>query len=337
MALMGYQAQSQGCAEPTSDEGVVVFGFLQPQFDYVMAEEGNSSTFRFNRMRIGVMGNIPYDFGYYALLETSPFFNDDGQIFLIDAFVSYNRYEFARASVGRFKKPIGLELLTPCSGLHTIERSMVVNELTGPTNRDMGFTVMGGNRNSLVSYQVAIMNGGNSGWLNDNGFMDYYGRVDLRPIKGISIGGSFSYGESNPTIEDEGAENDQRFRYGTDIDYQWNKLRVQSEYLFGEDRGSYTTGGGCEGDAELHEGSIKRQGFYVMGMYDVTPQIQPVIKYEQYDEDRSISDNLRQVTTFGVNIFFNDWTRLQVNYLYKAEDPEEVKNDALLVQIQVKI
>ena len=115
-------AMSQGCAEPTSDEGVNVFGFLQPQYDYVMLDDP-TNTFKFNRMRIGVMGNIPYDFSYYALMETSPFFNDEGQIFLIDAFVTYNRFDFAKVSVGRFKKPLGLELLTACSGLHTIQRS----------------------------------------------------------------------------------------------------------------------------------------------------------------------------------------------------------------------
>ena len=40
--------------------------------------------------------------------------------------------------------------------------------------------------------------------------------------------------------------------------------------------------------------------------------------------------------TFGFNYFLNDWTRLQLNYLYKAEDQEEISNDELLMQLQVK-
>jgi phosphate-selective porin len=39
--------------------------------------------------------------------------------------------------------------------------------------------------------------------------------------------------------------------------------------------------------------------------------------------------------TFGLNYYPNDWTRLQLNYIYKTEDPSEIKNDCLLLQLQV--
>jgi len=42
------------------------------------------------------------------------------------------------------------------------------------------------------------------------------------------------------------------------------------------------------------------------------------------------------VITFGANYFFNDNTRLQLNYQYKAEQGAEVKNDAIGLQLQVK-
>ncbi len=280
------------------------------------------------------MGNIPYDFSYYALLEASPFFNDDGEIFLIDAFVTYSRFDFARVSVGRFKKPMGLELLTACSGLNTIQRTQFVNDLTGPTNRDTGIMILGGNKNSMLSYRLAIMNGGSDGLGNDDKYFDYYGRVDFRPFKNITIGGSYLFGKSESATE--GAEDDQKTRIGVDVDYKFSKFRLQSEYMYGEDIGTYTTGGGCSGEVEVHSGSIEREGFYFMGMWDITSQIQPVVKYEQYDTNKSESDDLVQVTTLGVNYFFNDWTRLQINYLYKAEDPREIKNDAILAQVQIK-
>jgi hypothetical protein len=40
--------------------------------------------------------------------------------------------------------------------------------------------------------------------------------------------------------------------------------------------------------------------------------------------------------TFGVNYFFNDWTRLQLNYVYRAESPVEIPTDEIVVQLQVK-
>ena len=40
--------------------------------------------------------------------------------------------------------------------------------------------------------------------------------------------------------------------------------------------------------------------------------------------------------TLGVNYFFNDKTRLQVNYQNKIEGANSIDNDALLMQLQVK-
>ena len=40
--------------------------------------------------------------------------------------------------------------------------------------------------------------------------------------------------------------------------------------------------------------------------------------------------------TIGINYYFNDWTRLQANYIYRAEQPTEVVNDEFVIQLQVK-
>ena len=64
--------------------------------------------------------------------------------------------------------------------------------------------------------------------------------------------------------------------------------------------------------------------------------IQPVVKYESYDPDTDSDNDIETVITFGVNYFFNDWTRLQLNYLYKAEEGNEIANDEILMQLQVK-
>lgn len=63
--------------------------------------------------------------------------------------------------------------------------------------------------------------------------------------------------------------------------------------------------------------------------------LQPVIKYETFDPDIDEDLDSQSIITWGLNYFFNDWTRLQINYLYKAEEVE-VKNDEILVQLQVK-
>ena len=330
-ALQPANVLAQGCAEPTSDEGVTVFGFLQPQYDLNLNDQTESS-FRFNRMRIGVMGNIPYDFSYYALLEASPFLT--GEVFLIDAFITYKRFDWMKISMGSFKKPLGADLITACSELNTIRRTRFINELGG-FNRDLGIMILGGDKKGIFNYRVAFMNGTGLGQFDDNNYKDIYGRFTVSPVEFLTVGLTAQFGKDPASLD--GAEDDERKRYGADIDFKFKKFWLQSEYMQGEDIGSYTTGGGCDGSpVETIQGSVKRDGFHVTGLYNITDNIQPVIRYEQFDPDGDVGNNHEQITTYGINYFVNDWTRIQVNYLYRAENPDEVKNDVLMVQFQVK-
>ncbi len=332
ITVMGMNAMAQGCAEPSSEEGVNLFGYLQTQYNVTYYDD-NESTFDFNRARIGAMGNIPYDFSYYFLLETSPFKKDGSKAYLLDAFITYNRYNFAKVSVGSFKAPFGLELSTPCHSLHTINRSKMVNELTAP-DRDMGIMLLGGSDTTLFRYAVAVTNG--TGILNkDNDtYKEVVGRLLVQPTDWLKFGGSFRAGKSETTIA--GADDDERTRFGGELEFKkWNFL-VQSEYIYGKDVGSYTVDGGCGGTPEVVQGDIKRSGFFVMALYDTPWKIQPVIKYEYFDADMDRDDNLEQITTYGINYFFNEWTRLQINYEYSAEQTKEINNDRLMIQLQVK-
>ena len=89
-------------------------------------------------------------------------------------------------------------------------------------------------------------------------------------------------------------------------------------------------------------------GYMVQVMYMTPIRLEPVLKYEFYDPDGTdykyygVTQNYTQSTfTFGFNYFLNDWTRIQVNYLYNAEGKtgttvNEYDNDVLMIQAQVK-
>jgi phosphate-selective porin len=331
--LLAINANAQGCSEPSSDEGVNVFGYIQTQYDYNLFDKLESN-FGFNRARIGVMGNIPYDFSYYVLLETSPFKKDGPKAYLLDAFITYNRFSFAKVSMGSFKSPFGLELSTPCHGLHTINRSKFVNELTAP-DRDMGLMLLGGSDTTLLRYSIAILNGTGLLKRDNDTYKDIVGRVLIQPTSWMHIGGSFKLGKS--ANKDASLGDDTRKRFGAEFEVNYANFIVQGEYIYAEDNGSYIVGGGCGGDAEIVQGNVKRSGMFLMALYKTPWNIEPVIKYENYNNNLdSKTDNLEHVTTLGVNYFFNEWVRLQVNYEYKAEWAKEINNDRLMVQLQVK-
>lgn len=324
--------RGQGCSEPAEPgQGASIIGFLQPQVDMNLADE-TSSSFYFNRARIGVAGTVEENFSYYFLLETSAFKKDNP--FLLDAFVSYNQSKWLKVSMGSFKSPFGLELSTPCNGLHTINRSAAIQELTAP-DRNIGLMLLGGDKESRLEYRLAVTNGTGLGLKDNNMFKDVTGRVVFHPLPILSVGGSVKYGQyapADPSIE----EDDTRMRFGGDLEMFLGNLRMQAEYIYGKDEGSSLVGGGCGSDPTVVLGSFKKQGGFIMAMYDLTFKFQPVVKVDFFDDNLDRDNTTDFVTTAGFNYFFNDKTRLQLNYQYSAEQPVEKKNDAIIMQVQIK-
>lgn len=326
--------KAQGCAEPSSEDGVNVFGFIQPQLE-VGFTDPSTSTFSFERARLGVMGNIPYDFSYYVVMEMSPFLNENVPYpTLLDAFISYTRYDYLKLSLGSFKSPFGLETNTACSGLATVYRSKATLELNSPF-RDLGLMFLGGNQDTKIRYALGLMNGKGLGHRDDNHFKDIVGRVVLSPINWLHVGGSFKYGQSPSAagLEDP----DIRTRLGAELEMNFNgRLIVQGEYIYGKDMGSSIVGGGCSGGGEVVLGDKVRSGGFIQALYNVNYMLQPVVKFEYYDANANIKNNEEYVATLGLNYFINDWTRLQLNYRYAAEMPVDTPNDMMVIQLQVK-
>lgn len=346
----------QGCAAPSSDEGVTIWGYLQPEF--AMKGLGGTdpntdptASFQFRRMRIGAMGNIPYDFGYYVLLETSHFLTPDRSgAWILDAFVTYNRFKYATMALGSFKIPFGRELSMPCHGLYTINRSNFVDELTASLdgfNRDLGFMLLGGTDSTFFTYRLALTNGTGLSSVNNDLFNTYAvtARATIQPLPGFYLGASARYGENSPEAEDV-EEKDNRFRYGFDAQYSFKNFTVIGEYIHGKDEGSYTEGGGCGGDPVTMLGTNNADGFYLMALYRTNINLEPVYKIERYQTVKSDGGDapvkkeaLGTCQTFGLNYYPNDWTRLQLNYIYRVEGPElsdEIDNDMFLLQVQVR-
>lgn len=348
--------KAQGCVEPSGDERVTIIGYIQGQADYkflgedILGNNLNTSDIYFNRARFGATGVIPYDFSYYFMAEFSPML---GGPFLLDGFVSYKRFApYVNASLGQFKSPFGLELLTPCHKLTTINRSMIVDRVGSayrvPGNRDLGFMLFGGTGDlsifgtktkDLFGYKLAIMNGAGKNTKDDNAKKDLIGRLTFHPFEFVTLGASYRTGEQPPAAAGV-TKNDVRNRIGFDLEFKYKGILLQGEYIKGTDEGSKTIGGGCGGDPEIVLGSFESHGFFITAAYMTPWRIQPVYRFETYnpDLDPDMTDDMESIQTFGINYFFNDRVRLQVNYLYKAEESwrVEVPNDEILLQVQIE-
>ena len=348
---MSTSSFAQGCMETSSDDGVQVIGYVQPQYSYYMFgedPEGNArkpNSFHFKRARLGVAGSIPYDVSYYVMAEFSPYL---GGPYLLDAFVTYSPFKkYLKFSMGQFKAPFSLELNTPCHALHTINRSTVVNQLASPF-RELGFMLLGStdslfNKKDLLSYSVAVLNGTGLNTEDDNKYKDLAARLVIAPWDWLKFGGSYRTGLVGPKKVD--TEQSSRERLGVELTFEgWNFL-VQGEYIWGKDIGEIEAGGGCGKSALADAPQFDKSGFFVQAMYMTPINLQPVIKFETYDPDGGtykyydISQNYIQNTwTFGLNYFLNEWTRIQLNYQYNAEETGSVEhdNDVVMLQVQAK-
>jgi len=320
---------AQGCDDDTEEGegegGIKFFGFVQPQYEYHMTSPA-TNTFKFKRARIGVRGDIPYDFSYYVMMENSAFVSQTGSPYLLDAFITYKRFKWAKISMGSFKQPFGMEVNTACHSLHTIERSMVSDQVVAP-QRDMGVILLGGDKKTKFRYSLAMMNGRGLGTSDNNNMKDVIGRIVFKPLDFLSIGGSFRYGYPNNN-------EDTRTTFGGELEVKTEKFLLQGEYIYDEGDYNRAAGGGCGADP-LTLGE-KRSGAFVQALYTTNFNLQPVVKWEFFDTDADIDDNNMFIYTFGLNYFFNEATRIQVNYQYKAEKGAEIDNDAILVQLQIK-
>ena len=322
--LLPLRALAQGCGGAPSEEGVKMFGFLQSQYNYFMEDPARNS-FKFERARIGAMGKIPYDFSYYVVLELSPFIANNP--YLLDAFVTYERFKWAKVSLGSFKTPFGLETNTACNGLMTVYRSTATLQMVAPF-RDIGMVFMGGDEESMIAYQLGFMNGSGLGRLDNNTTKDVVTRVLFRPFKGLQVGASARYGY--PSYNNT---SDSRTTIGGEIKFKFQGLTAMAEYIVDEGNYNRDLGGGCSGN--LIELGEKRNGGFALLAYNTPWNLEPVVKFDYFDSGNS-QDYKETNMTFGFNYYFNDWTRLQLNYIYRNNDPVEVKNDEIVLQVQVK-
>ena len=76
----------------------------------------------------------------------------------------------------------------------------------------------------------------------------------------------------------------------------------------------------------------------MMAAYDVDEKFQPVFKYEFFDPDLDHKDDgsYQERMTLGVNYFFNEKVRFQLNYQANIQTVVNVDDDALLAQMQIK-
>lgn len=122
-----------------------------------------------------------------------------------------------------------------------------------------------------------------------------------------------------------------RTRYGVGLTYFDGLLRVESEYMWG--RGMIYAGAKDTDPTPANDvwqfaieadDSNRAEGYYISAAYRVTPHIETIARYDEYQRMKNISQKERifKNTTLGVSYRFQSMNRVDFNYTFvQAEAP----------------
>jgi len=204
-------------------------------------------------------------------------------------------------------------------------------------------------RQALLTYVLGIVNGNGINTSDDNDKKDLIGRLAFTLpaeynswLRQITIGGTVYYGKRNTYLGDDARTHSgvgKRERYGIDFYYNHWPFGLTYEFVVGKDT---TTFGTTLADPKrtditsrshtatffLSFGEQFVSGFRNQGRYDDwwPKTYQPFVRYDRFERNADGAGKERiEVITGGLNIFFAETTKFQLNYNWRRD--ERVIND----------
>ena len=239
---------------------------------------------------------------------------------IVDAYLRYRPFDQLNFQLGEFKLPFSIENTEYVPLKYEfieyplpLRRLMGFNDVCGlsATGRDMGAMLYGSFLKrgdfSILSYNFGVFNGEGLNVKDKNKSKDIVARLTLRPAAGLQIAGSYYWGEY-------GADYLKRVRYGAGACYDRGPVVVRAEYICG------TTG--------LPEaaGELDSDGWYAVGGWRVTRTLMPVVRYDTFREDTSVSASRQTNYTAGLLWHPVKFLRCQLNYTYEDYASPAVSN-----------
>jgi phosphate-selective porin len=241
--------------------------------------------------------------------------------------------------VGQFKLPITMEGYGSSSRLDFAERSTLAR--TFGDQRDMGVMVESAGV-PFVEYQVALVNGAGKNSFDNGPRKDVVARLALKPIPGVSVGGSTYLGE---TYDSSIGAYKMKNRAGVEAAVEQYGAMLKFEYMGGRDDLGSTVDGLVR---------AKPEGAYVTAGYRFG-SAQLVARYDQFKSDTSaelgacqaggsLAGNARctKVHSFsaGINYDFHKIlhnAKLQLDYYYDVDEVQKKHASEVYLVGQVKL
>lgn len=297
-----------------------ISGLINLRYQY-STEAANYSTgkngFDVRRAYLDFKGNATKELSYRLQLDfaVSPK--------ILDAYVEWKPVKYIGLQAGQFKIPYTLENPYSPKNLETADNSQVITKLISDYNncgRDIGVALNGSffqkEGFSLIEYKVGLLNGNNINSTDNNTTKDVFATLLVNPLKSLTLGASLNKGQYGA----EATKYD-RNRTSFGAKYDDGKLLVRAEYV--------------EGEIGTTQANLKNaNGYNITAAYYVTDKLQPVFKYDFYQNDKKDSNSAITNYVVGLNYWIIPKARLQANYTHKDnKDSSKTDSDYLVAQL----
>jgi len=261
------------------------------------------NTFRLRRAEIKLNGKISPAWGFEVMFDPAKAISPqtsgtDGKILqdLAVVFTGLKGHEFA---LGQKKIYLTEEGVRSSSELWFGERAQATRAFSD--TRQTGFFYKG-DLSEMFTLWSAITNGTPANTVsNTNDTINYTGRLDAKPMKGLLLGVSGLYGNVGGGTSHL---NSNRFaahaKYGG-YDVPGSRLWLEVEYLNAQDEQANGT-------------KLNRWGLYASALYLFGENIQIGVRYDVLNNNRDVDGNTNRMYTVGFH-----WLPLWKNVNLKAE------------------
>jgi len=244
-----------------------------------------------------------------------PFFKQ----FLLDAYVESKRIPNHTLRVGHYRTGVGIEGGQSSFTLPLVNRSQISRNFGN--SRKMGARIKG--NYSLVDYELG-------GYSSDTFFTEFLpgaeftGWVNFKPLGKtdgkygkLTTGGGIVAGERNST---------DYLVSGAYVGYEYKKFWTRMEYANAD---------GSNGGSGLT--SKKRQGWYVTLGYKITQKLEAILRYDEFDPDKRISNNNQREYTAGINYYIKGQAlKIMLNYVF-CQNENRPDSHRILIGTQIAL
>lgn len=298
-------------------------GILQTTFTYNMDEDDDQTEFALKRSRLLFWGTILNDkIKYFVQTEgvASPYILDTKLIF-------DNYIPMTSIAIGRFCPNFTHYMPMSTAKLDMINYPLVVQSyamwkqigIQSATTTDYG------------DFNLGVFNGydnddgGGNKWVEDNDAKDVLLAAAGKPAEFVKLFGYGWFGNLLMADTLDFARN--RFGGGAIVNYP---LSEEMSVVF---KGEFCMGIDEQGDGV---GDVNSAGYYAHLGFNVNPQVELLLRYDNFDPNDDADDDATTWITLGANYFLDgEHVKFSLNYIMKMEEADEFDNDQIVTQAQL--